>query len=225
MKLFFHPVSTASRPVMQFCVDAGIEYEPVVVDLTTGEHLRPPYSKINPNCLVPTLQDGDFTMTESSAILKYLADKVGSQAYPKDLKQRARVNELMDWFNTQFYREYGYHMVYPQIFAHHKRQTDEINKATAEWGRDKARASLKILNDNVLGDGRKFLTGDKVTIADYFGAGILTLGETIGVDISSYPNVSRWIANMKAMPSWARTNEIFNGFVGSLKGKPYITIN
>jgi len=225
MKLFFHPVSTASRPVMQFCVDAGIEYEPVVVDLTTGEHLKPPYSKINPNCLVPTLQDGDFTMTESSAILKYLADKVGSQAYPRDLKQRARVNELMDWFNTQFYREYGYHLVYPQIFPHHKRQTDDINRATAEWGRDKARASFKILNDNVLGDGRKFLTGDKVTIADYFGAGIVTLGETIGVDISSYPNVSRWIANMKAMPSWARTNEIFNGFVGSLKGKPFITIN
>ena len=76
-----------------------------VVDLFTGEHTQPPFEAINPNHLVPVLEDGDFRLTESSAILKYLADKTGSPLYPKDLQQRARVNERMDWVNTQLCRE------------------------------------------------------------------------------------------------------------------------
>ena len=57
----------------------------------TGEHMKPAYAAINPNRLVPVLEDGDFRLTESSAILKYLADKIDSPAYPKDLQEaRAR---------------------------------------------------------------------------------------------------------------------------------------
>ncbi|MEE8436390.1 MAG: glutathione S-transferase family protein, partial [bacterium] len=85
----------------------------------TGEHMREPYSKLNPNKQVPTLVAGDFVLTESSTILKYLADKSDSAAYPKELKARAKVNEMMDWFNTGFYREYGYHLIYPQVYPHH----------------------------------------------------------------------------------------------------------
>jgi glutathione S-transferase len=81
---------------MQFCIDAGISYQPVVVNLMTGEHFQEPYVSINPNCMVPAIDDEGFVLTESSAILKYLAEKYQSPAYPSDLKQRARVNEMMD---------------------------------------------------------------------------------------------------------------------------------
>ena len=81
---------------MLFCAESGIDADFQVVDLFTGEHTKPPYEGINPNRLVPLLEDGDFRLTESSAILKYLAEKSGSPAYPKDLRQRARVNERMD---------------------------------------------------------------------------------------------------------------------------------
>lgn len=97
MKLYMHPLSTTSRPISLFLADNNIEIEEEVVDLMMGEHLKPPYSVINPNCLLPTLEDGDFRLTESSAILKYLAEKFESAAYPKDLKQRARINEMLDW--------------------------------------------------------------------------------------------------------------------------------
>ena len=100
MKLYYHPISTTSRPVMLFAAENHIPLEMQVVDLFTGEHVQPPYAAINPNKLVPTLVDGDFTLTENSAILKYLADKIDSPAYPKDLKKRARVNERMDWTST-----------------------------------------------------------------------------------------------------------------------------
>ena len=80
MKLYYHPISTTSRPVMLFAAESRIPLEMKVVDLFTGEHVKPPYSALNPNKLIPTLEDGDFVLTENSAILKYLADKIDSPA-------------------------------------------------------------------------------------------------------------------------------------------------
>ena len=151
MKLYMHPVSMTSRPVRLFIADNNIPVDEEVVDLFTGAHMQPPYSNINPNCLVPMLEDGDLKLTESSAILKYLADKIGSPAYPKDLKQRAKVNEMMDWINTNFYREWGYNLCYPQLFPHLKRRSDEAQAATLEFGKENAKRWLKILNDHWLG--------------------------------------------------------------------------
>src|SRR5688572_16075460 len=99
MKLYYHPVSTSCRPVMLFASDHELDLEYQLVDLFIGEHRKDHYAALNPSCQVPVLQDDDFFLTESSAILKYLADKVGSPTYPKDLRKRARVNERMDWFN------------------------------------------------------------------------------------------------------------------------------
>src|ERR1700716_2153295 len=134
MKLYMHPVSTAARPVRLFMTDNKIDCEEEGVDLMKGAHHQEPYASLNPNRLVPMLVDGDLKLTESSAILKYLADKIGSPAYPKDLKQRAKVNEVMDWINTNFYRDWGYGLAYPQLFPHHKRRSDEAHAATIEWG-------------------------------------------------------------------------------------------
>jgi glutathione S-transferase len=224
MKLYMHPVSMTSRPVRLFVADHNIPMDEEVIDLMTGAHLQPPYSEINPNCLVPMLEDGDFKLTESSAILKYLADKIGSSAYPTDLKARAKVNEMMDWINTNFYREWGYNLCYPQLFPHVKRRSDEAQAATLEWGKENSKRWLKILNDYWLGPNKPYLCGDTITIADYFGIGIVTLGEVIGVDFTPYPNVKAWIARMKQLPNWDKVNEVFNGLVESVKGQPFVTL-
>src|ERR1044071_1003594 len=150
MKIHFHPVSTASRPVILFCAQNDISYDPVVVDLMKGEHKSPAFLKMNPSGLVPVLEDGDFVLTESSAILKYLADKHNTPDYPKDIKKRAHVNERMDWFNTQFYRELGYHIVYPQTFPHHKRSPDAVNVATVEWGKKQLEGWTDILDKSYI---------------------------------------------------------------------------
>ena len=224
MKLYMHPVSMTSRPVRLFVADNNIPMNEEVVDLMTGAHMQPPYSDINPNCLVPMLEDGDLKLTESSAILKYLADKINSPAYPKDLKARAKVNEMMDWINTNFYRDWGYNLCYPQIFPHVKRRSDEAQAATLEFGKENSKRWLKVLNDYWLGPNKPYLCGDDITIADYFAAGIVTLGEVIGVDFSPYPNVKAWIARMKKLPNWDKVNEVFNGLVESVKGQPFVTL-
>jgi glutathione S-transferase len=97
--------------------------------------------------MVPMLKDGDFRLTESSAILKYLADKYDLPAYPKDSKKRAKVNEVMDWLNTQFYRDFGYGLIYPQLFPHHKRRSEEAHSGTIAWGQQGAKNWLQILNE------------------------------------------------------------------------------
>ena len=223
MKLYFHPVSTASRPVVLFCAEAGITYDPVIVDLMTGAHFKEPFISLNPSAQVPVIEDGDLVLTESSAILKYLAEKVGSPAYPKDVKQRACVNERMDWFNTGFYREWGYHLVYPQLFPHHKRSSDEAQRDTVEWGRDKTEFWLKVLEGHILGN-RKFVCGSELTIADHFGAEIIAAGDLIGVGFDRFPNIKRWMAAMRALPGWAKANEATDGYAASLKGQKFVSI-
>jgi glutathione S-transferase len=222
MKLYYHPVSTTCRPIMMLAADDNIGLEYQVVDLFTGEHMKEPYTTINPNRQIPTLDDGDFRLTESCTILRYLAEKAGSASYPKDLKQRARVNERLDWFNTGFYRDFGYGLMYPQLFPHLKRPTDEIHSATVEWGREHACGWLKTLDTAIIGSSNKYLCGNEVTIADYFGVSILTCGEVIHLDYSQYPNVKRFIANMKARPNWEKVNAPFyQYFVAPFKDKSF----
>jgi len=163
------------------------------------------------------LEDGAFRLTESSAILKYLAEKSGSPAYPKDLQQRARVNERMDWINTQLCRDLAYGLVYPQIFPGHKRPSDEAQRATLAWAKERAAGWMKVLDQYLIGTN-EYLCGGQITIADYFAAPFVALAEAVGSDLGAYPNVRRWLGKMKALKSWAKVNEVINGYAASLKG-------
>jgi len=224
MKLYMHPVSMTSRPVRLFVAENGIDIEEQVVDLFTGEHYKDPFVAINPNRMVPVLEDGELRLTESSAILKYLADKIDSPAYPRDLKKRAKVNEMMDWLNTNFYRDYAYGFIYPQVFPHHRRPSDEMHSGTIAWGKERAQGWLALLDQHWIGPKKPYLCGDQITIADYFGSGLVTLGEVIHCDFSGYPNIQRWLGNVKKLRSWPKVNEVFYGLVESVKGQQFVTI-
>jgi glutathione S-transferase len=224
MKLYYHPISTTSRTVMLFAAESALPLDMQVVDLFTGEHMKGPYSAINPNRLVPALEDGDFVLTENSAILKYLADKFESPAYPRDLKQRARVNERMDWTNTQLCIDFVYGLVYPQIFDSHKRRSEEAQAATLERAKARAQNWLAVLDQSFLGGKNDYLAGSAITIADYHAAPYVALAEVIGSDLSAYPNVKRWLGRMKALKSWPKVYEVVDGFAASLKGKSMVTV-
>jgi glutathione S-transferase len=221
MKLYMHPVSTTCRPVMQFIADNAIDVTLESVDILKGEHYGEGYTKLNPNRLIPLLEDGDFRLSESATILRYLAEKIGSPAYPKDLRQRARVDEMLDWFNSNFYRDWGYGFVYPQVFPHMKREDPAVQAAVLATGCEKSKVWLQLLNDHWIGPKQRYLCGDTITIADYFGAGLTTAGELVHCDMSPYPNVARWLGAIKQRPSYAKVYETFNGFVQSTKGQPF----
>jgi len=220
MKLYMHPVSNTSRPVRLLIFENKLPVEEQVVDLFTGEHYKEPYVSMNPNHMVPMLEDGDFRLTESSAILKYLARKFELPSYPRDLKKEAKVNEAMDWFNTQFYRDYGYGLAYPQMYPHHKRPTDEAQSATIAWGREKSEDWFRLLDQHWLGD-KPYVCGDEMTIADFLGVCFVTLGEVIRCEFNKYPKVCGWVDRMKKLPSWDKVNEAHYGFVNAVKDQPF----
>src|SRR6266571_6848666 len=208
MKLYYHPVSTTSRPIVLFAAESDIKLDYQVVDLFTGAQYQPEYAAINPSHQVPVLEDGDFRLTESSAILKYLAEKTRSPAYPSDLRKRARVNERMDWLNTGFYRDFSYGFLYPQIFPFMKRPDDKVQAGTVAWGKDKALGWLKVLDESLIGPRSAFLGG-----------------EVIDCKFGAYPNICRWLGNMKALKSWSKVNEAFYKYVvDPNKGKEFVRV-
>ena len=93
-----------------------------------------------------------------------------------------------------------------------------------EFGQQNAKRWLTLLNDYWIGPNKTYLVGNTITIADYFGAGIVTLGETIGVDFAPYPNVTRWLAAMKKGPNWGKINEAFDGLREAVKGQKFVTL-
>jgi glutathione S-transferase len=224
MKLYYHPASTTCRPIELFAAENGISLELELVDLFTGAQYQPEFLAINPSHQVPVLIDGDFRLSESAAILKYLADKAGSPLYPKQAQARARVDERIDWINTQLCRDLVYGLVYPQILPTHKRRSDEAQDSTLQWGRERAQAWLTILDQHMLGADSPWLCGAQMTIADYFAASFVAMAETIGSDLAAYPNVRHWLDRMKALKSWPKVNAAIDGYAASLKGNPMLAL-
>lgn len=217
---YMHPASTACRPVSLFIAEKNLPVTERVVDIMGGEHRGDAYGAINPSRLLPALEERDFRLSESSAILKYLASRFECPEYPADLKQRAKVDEAMDWFNTQFYREFGYGLLYPQLFPHHRRPSDEAHAAVVAWGKEKTKRWLEVLDRSILA-GNDYLANNRISIADYFGACIMSAGELIGCTFEAYPNVQRWLGEMKKLENWSRVHEVMYGFAASLKGKQF----
>lgn len=209
MKLYYDPISTTSRPVTLFAAEHGVELDLEYVDLMSGQNLEPAYLAVNPSGIVPFLTDGDFSLGESSAILKYLADKVSSPAYPTGLQARARVNAAMDWFSTNLHKDFCGAICYPQLGVY--QYEPHVLQAVVEGGRQRSPRWLTVLDQQMLGPNA-YICGDDISLADYLGSAFITLGELVDFDFSPYPNIQRWIQRMKALPSWGLAYAAFNGW-------------
>lgn len=218
MKLFADPTATTCRPVTLFLAEHDLPVEIVPVSLMEGEHLEPHYAALNPNKAVPTLVDGNFALTEGSAILKHLADVVTSPAYPCDLKARSRVNQAMDWLNTGFYRDFGYGLVYPQVFAHVAFANPGTQADVLRISLERSHGWLRILNDHWLA-GSPYLCGDEASLADFMGAAYVSIGDWIGFELTGYSNVARWMRTMRSRPSWAATHRAWNAMTAMLRSQ------
>ena len=93
-----------------------------------------------------------------------------------------------------------------------------------DWGKRQAGFLLKVLDQHWLGPKRQVLVGDSIAIAGYFGAGLLTCGDLIGVNYEQYPNISRCLSKVQALPSRGAVNDVHNGFAGSLKERQFVTV-
>ena len=218
MKLYHHPAATTCRPVMLLAAEEAIPLELEVVDLFVGENLSERFLAVNPNGALPVLEDGPFRLTECSAILKYLAERTGSAAYPAEPRARARVNALMDWFNTGFLREFGYGFVYPQAMPEFYGWPDPaMQSAALRRAEERARRYLVVLDGHWLAGEESYLGGATPCLADHLGAAYTTAGELVDFDFAPWPRVVRWLEAMKARPSWTPVNAAFRNWCASTR--------
>jgi glutathione S-transferase len=80
------------------------------------------------------------------------------------------------------------------------------------------------LDKNLIGPDQAYVCGASLTLADYVGAEMITLGELVRCRYDAYPNIERWIGNMKALKSWPKVHEAHYGFVESVKDMPFEAI-
>lgn len=183
----------ASAPVraVRLVLDVvGKDYEFKDVDLTKGEHKTPEFLKINPQHNIPAIQDGDFAMNESRAILCYLASVYGDEKlYPKDPKVRAKVDQRLYFDMGSFYEALG-KVMYPKMF-----EGKDPTAATL----DRLKEVLGWVNDMVKETGYAAGTAH-LTVADLaFLATYSSIAVTIAniVDLSSYTELSKWFEKVK----------------------------
>lgn len=108
------------------------------------------------------------------------------------------------------------------MFPHHKRQTDEAQQNTLEWGLQRSRFWLTVLNDYLLAHGKTWLTGDDITVADCFCGSVVALGEMIGTDFSDYPRVQAWLGNVRGLKNWGAISAELDGFAASVKDQSFV---
>ena len=98
LKVWGRKTSSNVQKVMWAIGELGLEHERVDIGGPFGRNKEPAYLAINPNGLVPTLEDGDLIIWESNTIVRYLAGRHGAGSLePADPGTRARASQWMDW--------------------------------------------------------------------------------------------------------------------------------
>lgn len=218
MQLYFDPLSTSSRPVMLLIHDFKLDMDEITVNLHLQENLQPDFLAINPNGAVPTLDDDAFILTESSAILKYLARKYDLPVYPDDLRDQIRVDEMVSWFTTNFR---GYHCIfgtYPKMISAMAGLSPMTKAEMAAMGAYGSQRYLTVL-DKMLAENGPYVCGKAITIADYAGIAQVTLADYVDFDFSPYPNVKAWTVRMRNRKGWDAAFAGFNGLVQAARNE------
>ena len=163
MKLYEAGPSRSAR-VRWILQELGVSFEAIPVDLRSGEQRKPEFLAINPAGKVPVIDDGGFVLNESAAIMLYLAEAHPDKGLiPTDLHQRAEMYRWMFFCVTELeqpiWRITRHKMIYPED----KRLAGDISLAQEEF-----QAMAAMLEKHM--QGRQFLTGDRVSVADFLMA-------------------------------------------------------
>ena len=187
-QLYLHPYSQHSRRVVSLLEEAGLEYEPIKVDLLNGEHMSAQYLAINPNHQVPALIDGQTRLYESNAILRYLCVKNGlTDWYPDDLPARAAVEQWLDWTQCRL-GPAVVSIVFNRVFLGDKGDLEAIARGLEQM------IELSAILEQEL-EGKVFLAGDRPSIADLaLASNIFQLG--LAGEIPDTENIQNWYARV-----------------------------
>ena len=211
MRLFVDPVATTCRPVLAIVSHLQLELEVDKVSLAAGEHLSPAYRARNPTAKVPFLQSGQFGLSESAAIVRFLCDGAGSHLGGADLESRARVDERVHWCETNLAANFSLGLVYPRFVPALAWPDPVVARAVRERASVNAARAIEQLDQQVLAR-QAFTAGPGLTYADYFVLAVLELAPVIDYDLGGFPAVVDWMQRTSQTPAWKAVSGPFLAF-------------
>ena len=201
IKLYHCPRARSVRPLWTL-EEMGLEYELVVMEFPPRV-TYPGYLEINPLGTVPTLVDGDLTMTESAAISQYLVEcygptelalKPGDEEYGSYLNWLHRSDATLTFPQTLVLR---YTRLEPE-----ERRVPQVAEDYRRWFLSRLRCVEQALED------QEFLCAGRFTIADVCIGYVLVLAESLGLDAAFKPNTEKYFSMLKQRPAFQRAIEL-----------------
>lgn len=191
MKLYHYPLSGHAHRARLFASLLGLPHDLVEVDLKAGAHKTPEFLKLNPFGQVPVLDDDGVIVSDSNAILVYLAKKAGRTDWlPEDAQGAAAVQRWLSVAAGEVaYGPAAARLV--AVFGAGFNHEEVIGRA---------HALLKKLDSHL--SGRGWLVGDRPTIADVAIYSYVASAPEGNVDLSGYPAVNAFLRRVEALPGF-----------------------
>ncbi|MEP2980988.1 MAG: glutathione S-transferase [Lentilitoribacter sp.] len=197
VRIHHFPKSGHAHRALVFAKLAGIAHEAIFVDLAAGEHKTPKFLEMNPNGQVPVLEDGNVVISDSNAILVYLARQYAPNWMPSDAAGEANVQRWL----TLAAGEIAFGSCAARLITVFGAPLD------ADFAASIATNAMKKLESGL--EDREWLVGTRPTIADVAAYSYTAHAPEGNISLDPYPNVRAWIERFEnldgfeAMPSTA----------------------
>jgi len=182
------------QKVVWCCDEIGLAYERIDAGGAFGRNTTPEYLAMNPNGLVPVIEDDGFILYESNAIVRYLAGRhAAGTLWPNEAHARADVDRWMEWQST------GYTPAMVQVFWQLVRTPPEKRDAASiEASRVKGEKHSAILDAHLA--GREFVAGNAFSCADIVVGCAAHRWLNLPMAREPRPHLERWYAMLRSRP-------------------------
>lgn len=201
MKLYQFPFSPNCQKVIALAHEVGADLELATVELFKGEARTPAMLAKNPNGRLPILEDGDFVLWESTAMLGYIAAKAGrADLAPTSLRERAEVDRWIAWGGVHFgpaIRKVAFERIVKKLGG-----LGAPDEALVKAGTDEFATTASVLEECL---GTKEYVCGRLTIADFALAPYAAITASCGLDFEPYPKAKAWLGRMTARDSMKKT--------------------
>jgi glutathione S-transferase len=198
LRILGHAASSNVQKVLWCCGELGLPFDRRDIAGPFGGNRTPEYLALNPNGLVPTIDDDGFILWESNVIVRYLAAKYGGAKgsfYPADIAARADAERWMDWQQTTLAPPMG--VLFRALL---RTPPESADPAALEAARAKAAASWAML-DRAL-DGRSYVAGPELTVADVALGNAIHRWQRLPIERPALQRLEAWYARLCDRPPY-----------------------
>jgi glutathione S-transferase len=192
LKIWGRSNSINVQKVLWTCAELDLPFERIDAGMQFGVNNTPQYRAMNPNGLVPLIDDGGFLLWESHAIVRYLSRKHGMGSLcPSDPRTAADADRWMEWYSTTLWN----HMK-PVFWILVRTPPEKRNMAEVEDNRQKLAAYLAMADAHLA--GREYFAGSAFSMADIPHAVLAHRWFNVPIERPALPHYERWFGTVSA---------------------------